>query len=160
MATTVVFWLVIIVMVIGVLGTFLPILPGAPLIFLAALGYGFYEGFRQVTPVTMMILFILMSVTLVVDYLAGVIGAKKYGATRWGTWGSFIGGIVGVVFFNIFGLIIGPLAGAVTGEILSGQKPAEALRVGLGTILGLAGGAVLKFIISLSMFILFLNKVL
>ncbi|MFZ5639149.1 MAG: DUF456 domain-containing protein [Bacillota bacterium] len=155
-----VFWLVIIIMALGVLGTFLPVLPGAPLIFLAALGYGLYEGFRQVTPLTLVILFVLMGLTLLIDYLAGVVGAKKYGATRWGTWGAFFGGVLGVVFFSIVGLILGPLVGAIVGELLAGRKPSEALRVGLGTILGLAGGAVLKFVIALSMFILFLNKAL
>lgn len=160
MLPTVVFWLVIIIMIIGILGSFLPILPGASLIFGAALGYGFYEGFKQVTPLSLIILFILMIFTLLIDYLAGVVGAKKYGASRWGTWGSFIGGIVGVVFFNILGLIIGPFIGAAAGELFSGRKPAEALRIGLGTILGMAGGAIIKLVVSISMFILFLNKVI
>jgi uncharacterized protein YqgC (DUF456 family) len=155
-----VFWLAIIIMALGVLGTFLPVLPGAPLIFLAALGYGIYEGFRQVTSITLVILLVLMGLTLLIDYLAGVVGAKKYGATRWGTWGAFIGGVLGVIIFSIIGLILGPLAGAVAGELLAGRKPSEALRVGLGTMLGLAGGAVLKFVIALSMFILFLSKTL
>lgn len=157
--STIVFWLVIIVMTLGVLGTFLPLLPGAPLIFLAALGYGFYEGFKQVTLWSLVVLFILMILTFIVEYLAGVIGAQKYGATKLGMWGTFIGGVLGI-FVGIIGLIIGPIVGAVAGELAAGRKPVEAFRVGLGTIFGLAGGAVIKFIIALSMFILFLNKVL
>lgn len=157
---TFIFGLVIVIMVIGVLGTFLPVLPGAVLIFLAALGYGIYEGFQQITPLTLIILFCLMGLTMLIDYLAGVIGAKKYGASKWGTWGSFIGGILGAILFSIFGLIIGPFVGAVVGELATGRKPAEAFRVGLGTVLGMAGGAVIKFVIGLSMVIYFLNRVI
>lgn len=154
------FWAALIVMIGGALGTLLPVLPGTPLIFIAALGYGFYDKFNHITPSILVILFILMLLAFTVDYLAGTVGAKKYGATKYGTWGSFIGGVAGVIFLNIPGLIIGPFLGAVIGEILAGKKPEEALKVGFGTMIGLAGGAVLKLILAISMVGVFVTSVI
>lgn len=154
---TFVFWLVLIVMILGAAGTILPVVPGTPLIFLAALGYGLYEHFQNITISVLAVLFFLMVVSLLIDYFAGVVGAKKYGATRYGTWGSFLGGIVGVVIFNIPGLLIGPFAGAVIGELVSGKKIDQALKVGLGSVLGLAGGAFFKFVIALAMIVIYVS---
>lgn len=158
--SSVIFWLALFVMAIGVLGTLLPVIPGTPLIFLVALGYGFYEGFHKVTPLILGILFGLMVITFVVDYLAGVVGAKKYGATKFGTWGSFIGGIIGVILFNIPGLLFGPFVGAVAGEMITGRKAQEAMKVGLGTVVGLAGGAVFKFVFAAAMVAVYVKSVL
>ncbi len=159
MSSIIVFWLVLLIMAVGAIGTLLPIMPGTPLIFLAALGFGFYEHFQRVTPFILVVLFVLTVISLGVDYFAGVIGAKKYGASRYGTWGSFIGGIAGVIIFSIPGLLIGPFTGAVIGEIVSGRNPGEALKVGLGTVIGMAGGAVFKLIIAVSMIVVFLTGV-
>ncbi len=156
---SVIFWLTLLIMLAGALGVFLPFLPGTPLIFLAALGYGFYEGFHQVTPLVLGVLFGLMVITLLVDYLAGVIGAKKSGATKYGTWGSFLGGILGVLFFNLPGLLVGPLVGAVAGEMISGRQFQEAVKVGLGTVVGLAGGIIFKFVFAAAMIAVFLKSV-
>ncbi len=145
------FWLALVVMIIGALGTLLPVLPGTSLIFLAALGYGFYEGFHKITPLVLGILFVLMLLSFAVDYFAGVIGAKTYGASKYGTWGSFLGGLLGVLLFSIPGLLIGPFIGAVTGEIIAGRRADEAVKVGLGTVIGLAGGAFFKIILAISM---------
>jgi len=150
------FWIFLVVMLLGVVGTLLPALPGTPLIFLAALGYGFYEGFAKITPIALGILFVMMAASLIVDYLAGVAGAKRYGASRYGTWGSFIGGVAGVIFFSIPGLLIGPFFGAVVGELISGRNAKEALKVGFGTVLGLAGGAFVKLVIAISMVAVFI----
>jgi len=95
-----------------------------------------------------------------VDYLAGVVGAKKYGATKFGTWGSFIGGIIGVILFNIPGLLFGPFVGAVAGEMITGRKSQEAMKVGLGTVVGLAGGAVFKFVFASAMVAVYVKSVL
>lgn len=154
------FWLTLLIMLVGALGTFLPVLPGTPIIFAAALGYAIYEGFQEITYWVLVVLFLLMAVTFAVDYIAGVIGAKKYGAGKYGTWGSFIGGVVGVIVLNIPGLIIGPFVGAVAGEMLSGKDFNSAFRVGFGTMVGLAGGAVLKFTFAAAMIAVYIKSVL
>lgn len=155
--STFVFWVVLLIMMLGALGTILPVIPGAPLIFLAALGYGFFENFEKVNVTILGVLFFLMVVSLVVDYFAGVVGAKKYGATRYGAWGSFLGGIVGVVIFSIPGLLVGPFVGAVVGEMVGGKKTDQAFKVGLGTVFGLAGGAFFKFVLALAMIIIYVS---
>jgi len=145
-------------MVAGAFGTFLPVLPGTPLIFMAALGYGFYEGFQNITLFIIVILFFLMVLTIAADYLSGVIGAKKYGASKYGIWGAFIGGLIGVIVFNIPGLLLGPFVGSVTGETITGRKVNEAVKIGLGTVVGLAGGAVFKFTVAVAMIIVFITN--
>ncbi len=158
--TNAAFWVALLVMVVGILGTFLPVVPGTPIIFLAALGYGYYEGFNQITPLILGIIFGLMVITLLIDYVAGVLGAKKYGATKYGTWGSFIGGIAGIIFFSIPGLLLGPFVGAVAGELLGGRKADEAVKVGVGSVIGLAGGALFKVIFAVAMVMIFISGVI
>lgn len=153
-------WIALFIMLIGAIGTFLPAIPGTPVIFAAALGYGFYEGFQNITPWTLVFLFFLMVLTFIIDYFAGVVGAKKYGASKYGTWGSFIGGIIGVIFLNIPGLIVGPFVGAVIGEMTAGQNFKTAVKVGLGTMAGLAGGAVLKLLFAVTMIAVFITSIL
>ncbi len=154
-----VFWLVLIVMAAGALGTLLPIIPGTPLIFLAALIYGFYEGFNKLTPLVLVILFVLMLMSFAIDYFAGIIGAKTYGASKYGTWGSFLGGLLGIILFNIPGLLVGPFIGAVAGEIISGRRTEEAVKVGFGTVVGLAGGAFFKVLLAISMITVYVVSV-
>ncbi len=158
--SSLIFWLALLIMLIGAAGTLLPVIPGTPLIFLAALGYGFYEGFHKVTPLVLGILFALMVVTHLVDYLAGVIGAKKYGASKYGIWGSFVGAVIGTALFNIPGLLIGPFIGAIIGEIITGRKAEEAFKAGFGTVIGLAGGALFKLFFALAMIAVYLQSVI
>lgn len=157
--STFIFWIVLLIMVVGAFGTLLPVIPGTPLIFLAALGYGFYEHFQKVTPLTLVILFLLMGISITVDYLAGVLGAKKSGASRAGTWGALLGGILGALFFSIPGLILGPFMGAVAGETMNGKQIQDSLRVGLGTVIGMAGGAFFKFVLAVTMIFVYLIKI-
>jgi uncharacterized protein YqgC (DUF456 family) len=153
------FWIALIIMMIGFLGCFLPILPGTPIIFISALGYAFYEDFQKVTPLILGIIFFIMALTLVVDYISGVMGAKTFGASRYGTWGSFFGGIIGVVLFNIPGLLLGPFIGAILGEKINGTEFKESLKIGLGTVIGMAGGAFFKALASITMIIVFITSV-
>lgn len=155
---TLIIIIVILVMLAGVAGTVLPVLPGTPVIFLAALLYGFYDHFLHVGTGSLIILFILMLFTLLVDYLAGVYGAKKYGATRYGTWGSFIGGIIGVIFFQLPGIILGPFIGAFLGELLADHDVERAFKVGIGTLVGMLGGSVIKVITAIIMVTYFIIK--
>ncbi|GAB4257924.1 DUF456 domain-containing protein [Thermincola ferriacetica] len=156
----VILWISVIIVIIGALGTILPVLPGAPLIFVTAILYGWYEGFNKITPLTLVAMFVLMALVMVIDYVSGSLGAKKYGATKSGIWGSLIGGVIGFMLFNVPGIILGPLVGAVIGEIIAGKNITEASKVGIGTLLGMAVGSAVKFSFAIAMAVLYITKVL
>lgn len=153
-----VLWISIGLMIIGIIGTLAPFLPGTPLIFAGALIYGIYDDFQHLSLMTTGVLFLLMLISILVEYFSGVVGAKSFGASKYGNWGALIGGLTSI-FWLPFGLILGPLIGAVIGELYYRKDFNTALRAGFGTLAGLLGGAILKLIIAIVMVITFLVKV-
>jgi uncharacterized protein len=153
------FWLALIVMLVGLVGNILPIVPGTPLIFLAILGYGFYNHFTSLGIWFILIMGLLTMLSAIADYLGSLYGAKKYGASRLGIWGSIVGGIIGIFVAPPFGILLGPLLGAVIGEMCSGNSTDKALSVGWGTLVGLLGSTIVKLVIGLTMILLFVAKV-
>ena len=85
-----------------------------------------------------------------VEFAGGYFGAKRFGATKWGTFGAMLGAIVGL-FFPFPGLIIAPIVGAVAGELLAGKHLVSAGRAGWGTLLGNLAGMLGKLTIGLVM---------
>lgn len=148
--------LAIVFMLVGLAGTFLPVLPGIPVMFLAIAGYGWYEGFHLVTPKYLAIMGGLTILSVLVDYLAGVMGARHYGSSRTGVWGAFIGGIVGVLVGGPLGLVIGPWLGAFLGEYLQVRDIERAVQVGTGTVIGIFAGVMAKLVIGVVMLVSFL----
>jgi uncharacterized protein YqgC (DUF456 family) len=133
-------WLLAAILVlVGIAGTVLPALPGAPLVFLGLLCGAWADGFRKVGWFTISILAVLMLLTVVVDFLASRWGAKRVGASWLALAGAFLGTLAGL-FFNIPGLIFGPFLGAVAGEWLAVRNLRQAGKVGLGTWLGMILG--------------------
>jgi len=148
-----------ILFIVGLVGTFLPILPGTPLILIGALIYAYFSKFKDVTPTTLIILAILMGIALATDYVSSTIGAKKMGAGKWGMIGALLGAIIGFIVANLAGLIIGPIIGVITLELIGGKRVKEALRSGMGTLLGFVGGTIFKILIAIVMIGIFLIKV-
>jgi uncharacterized protein YqgC (DUF456 family) len=140
----------------GVAGTALPLVPGTPLIFAGALLYAWHSNFARVGWPTLLFLLILTGLSQVMEPLASLIGAKKYGAKSSGLWGAFLGGILGLLVGGIFGLIIGPFVGAFVLEMIRGRNAREAFDVGFGTLIGFLGGMVGKILIALLMIAVFL----
>lgn len=142
-------WLV---MLIGVFGCVLPAIPGAPLVFTAALAHRLYFGEPASASTWMLIvIFLLMLCSLVLDYLATMYGAKKLGSSRNGIIGAVVGGILGLIIFSIPGALLGPFVGAFAGEMLGGKDWKSSGKAGLGATLGLLGGAVGKLACALAM---------
>ncbi|HEX9941816.1 MAG TPA: DUF456 domain-containing protein [Thermoanaerobaculia bacterium] len=125
--------------VVGMLGTVLPALPGAPLVFLGLLVAAWAEGFEKVGWFTLSILGVLTLLTFVVDFFAASLGAKRVGASWLALAGAAVGMVVGL-FFNLPGIILGPFLGAVLGEYAARRNWAQARRVGFGTWLGMVVG--------------------
>jgi len=147
-------------MLIGLAGSILPFLPGSPLILLGAFIYAWHTDFMVITWGTLTVLLVLVILSQVLDYLASILGAKKFGASRWGMAGAFIGGIIGLFFGGILGILIGPFVGKLLLELFRGREMNASLKIGLGTLIGFLGGVVGKFIIALTMVGIFLAKII
>jgi uncharacterized protein YqgC (DUF456 family) len=87
-------------------------------------------------------------VAFALDYIIPAWGTKKFGGSRFGVWGSIIGLFAGLLFFPPFGIIVGPFAGAVIGELVAGQNTESALRSGFGSFAGLLLGTLIKLTVS------------
>jgi uncharacterized protein YqgC (DUF456 family) len=153
-------WLVaVVLMAVGLIGTVLPAVPGTIIILAAAvihqimLGTGRSLGWWNIAA---LVLLTLLSYAL--EFASGYFGAKRFGATKWGAFGAMFGAIVGL-FFPFPGLILGPIVGAIAGELLAGKRLVSAGRAGWGTLLGNLGGMIAKLVIALAMIAIFLVNV-
>lgn len=147
----------LLVMMVGAVGSVLPFLPGVPITYLGFFIYGFASHWHDYGWPTMVGFGLLTAFVLVMDNVAGAMGAKKYGASRAGIIGSIVGAIAGFFFFfGIIGVIIGPLIGAVVFELLFGRTWKEAMRSGWGTFVGFVAGSLFKVMASFIMVAAFL----
>lgn len=152
---SVVLWILSAVLtVFGLVGMFLPILPGAPILFLGLLFGAWAENFQYVGLWTLLILAVMAGLTYLVEFAASVLGVKKYGGSRRAMVGAAVGGVVGL-FFGMPGILLGPLIGAVVGELSLQRTLDEASRAGFGTVVGLAIGLAGKLAIGIAMVGLF-----
>jgi len=140
----------LIILIIGVVFSVLPIIPGQVLSWGALL----ILQLQSNPPFTARFLAIWALITAAVtllDYVVPIWGTKKLGGTKTGIWGATIGLIVGIFFFPPFGLIIGPFVGAYVGELLAGKDSRVAFKSGLGSFLGFVAGTMMKLAISIIM---------
>jgi len=148
---TIVLWIAAgVLIVIGALGLVLPILPGAPLIFIGALLAAWAEGFEYLGTGSLIVLGALAALAVVVDFIASAFGVKRFGASGRAMTGAMLGAIVGI-FFGPVGVLVGPFAGAVVGELTVRRNLAAAGRAGVGAALGLALGTAAKLAIAFAM---------
>lgn len=149
-------WIVAVLLIVGGLaGTILPALPGVTLVFAGLVVGAWADGFERVGGITLGLLGLLTLVSLGVDFAATALGAKRVGATRYAVLGAALGTLAGV-FFGIPGLLVGPFAGAVTGELLSHGEWRRATSAGLGTWVGLLFGTLAKIALAFAMLGVFL----
>jgi uncharacterized protein len=139
-----------ILVLVGLAGTLLPMLPGVPFVFGGLLVAAWIGDFQRIGWPTITILAILTALAMVVDFVATMLGAKRAGASKLALLGAAIGSIVGL-FFGLVGIFIFPFVGAVIGEYLQHQKLGNAGKVGVATWLGLLFGALAKLALALTM---------
>jgi uncharacterized protein YqgC (DUF456 family) len=133
---------------LGIVGCVLPILPGPVLSFLGLLLLALLKHFSPpLTPTLMIVMALLTLVTTAGDYVIPLWGAKKYGTSKWGIWGSVAGMVIGLLF-SPFGMLLGAVIGAVAVEWLIQKEKGKAFRAGWGVIVGSLLGAVLKLGVS------------
>lgn len=134
----------------GLIGAFLPIVPGLPLSYVGLLMLQLTEH----PPFTLRFLVVWALIVLMVQLLeqvGAIAGAKKMGATRYGIWGTVIGAILGFILFPPFGIVFGPILGAYAGELIHKTPSHLALRAAMGAVLGFFVSTLLKVFIALIM---------
>ena len=139
-------WIVTIgLMLAGIVGCIVPVIPGHLLIFGGAVGYRLMVGPEAGIPWwSFVILFVLMAVSQVFEIMSGSLGTKWFGGSKWGAAGALIGGIVGLFFFP-FGLLLGPLIGAFGFEMaFAKKKTRESAVSGVGSVVGIRVGSVVS----------------
>ena len=145
--------------VVGVAGTVLPALPGAPLVFVGLLLAAWADGFQKVGWFPLVLVGLLTLATLAVDLLATSMGAKRVGASGLALAGAAVGTVVGI-FFSLPGLLLGPFVGAVLGEYLARRNWEQAGKAGLGTWLGIVFGTAAKLALIFTMLGIFITAYL
>ena len=153
-----VWWTIsIALMAVGLFASIFPVLPDSLLILAGAyLQHFTIHSAHEVGWWTLGALTVLCVLAHIVDFTAGAMGAKRFGASKWGALGGIVGGIVGTLFFFPVGLFLGPVAGALCAEVIfAGRSLGPAVRSGWGTLLGTTAGMAAKIVIDLTMVGLF-----
>ena len=132
-------------LVASIVGCVLPVLPGPPLAYTGILLLHLTDKVHFTTH-QLIIWLVVVVVLQVVDYITPLLGSKYSGGTSFGNRGCIAGTILGM-FFMPWGLIIGPFVGAIAGEMMGGQNLTQAIRAGIGTLLGYLFGTLMKVVV-------------
>lgn len=145
------------IFMVGLVGSLLPVVPGNFIVWLGVIVHRLWMGAdASVTWKVVILTGILTLFGQIVDFLMGIWGARKFGASWKGAVGAFVGAFVG--FFvppPLFRLIVGPIAGAVVGELAAGRTFRDGGKAGVGTVVGGIIAFALKFGISMCVIALF-----
>ena len=145
-------------MLLGIVGSFLPVLPGPITSWFGLLILHLTDAV-QMNWTFLIITLIIALVIWLLDYIIPAIGTKKFGGSKSGMIGTSIGLIVGLIFLGPFGIIIGPFVGAFIGELLNKSNSKTALKAAFGSFLGFLTSAFIKFIVAVIYLGLFIVKV-
>jgi len=141
----------IICTVIGVIGCIFPAIPGPPLSYAALILLQFAKE-EPVFSKSFLVRFAIFTIVVSLgDYFLPLLGAKKYGTSKYGIWGAIIGMTAGIIFFPPFGMIIGIFVGAILGELIAGKENSMALKAGLATFIGSMAAVLIKLSLSVVM---------
>ena len=132
----------IILMILGIIGCLVPVLPGPPLSF-AGLLFLHFSRFGQFPKSTLITMGVIAVIVTILDYIVPVWGTKKFGGSKYGTRGAMVGLIIGL-FLGPMGIVIGPLIGAFVGEMIFKDDIRYAARAGFGSLIGFLAGIGLK----------------
>ncbi len=148
---TMLLWIVaVMLIVVGVIGTVLPALPGVILVFGGIALAGWIDDFTRIPVWLIVILGVLTALAWMVDYAAAAMGAKRAGASKYAIIGATIGTLLGI-FTGLWGLLFMPLLGAAIGEFIAQRDVRLAGRVGFATWIGLLLGTAIKIAIVFTM---------
>jgi uncharacterized protein YqgC (DUF456 family) len=146
----VLYTLAAVLVLVGLAGAILPVLPGVPLIFGGLWLAAWVDGYQHAGLWTLLAIAVLGALAMLLDFVAGMLGAKRVGASGAAVWGALLGTVVGI-FFGLPGLLLGPFVGALAGELSSGGSVLRSAQVGVGTWIGLLLGTLAKLVLSFAM---------
>jgi len=156
----VVWWVLsVALMLVGLAGTVLPVLPGTALVLAGIVLAAWIDDFARVGGGTLALVAVLAVIAWVLDYVAGLLGAKKAGASVHALIGAAIGTVVGLLM-GIVGVLFMPLVGAAAGEYLARRDERRAVKVGLATWVGIIIGMIAKVVIAFMMIGIFIVALL
>lgn len=157
MALSVIGWILVIALfAVGMAGAVYPVLPGVLAIYFAFFVYGWFFSFELFGPFFWILQTLIVVALMVADYAVGAWGVKKFGGSKLSVWLSTIGIIIGPFVIPAFGLVLGPLLGAMIGELIKGESLSKSFKVGIGSVVGLFSSMVVKVILQLVMIIVFI----
>ena len=155
MNSDILWWLLSVLLIAGGLaGTVLPALPGTALILAGIVLGAWIDGFVRVGTGMLAVITVIAVIAWVLEFVAGLLGAKKAGASRQAIIGAVIGTVVGL-FMGIVGVLFMPLVGATVGEFIAMKDQRRALHVGMATWLGIMAGLLVKVVLAFVMIGLF-----
>ncbi|MEM9686392.1 MAG: DUF456 domain-containing protein [Bacteroidota bacterium] len=146
-------------MLLGILGSFLPVLPGPPFSWLGLLVLYLTKAIPNDWTFLGITFFIALAV-FILDYIIPAMGTKRFGGSKAGIIGTMVGVLVAIIafpIFTIFGIIIWPFIGALVGELINKSNSQNALKAAFGSFIGFLAGTLLKFILAVAYLIIFLN---
>jgi uncharacterized protein len=150
-------WVEIVVallMLAGLIGSALPVVPGTPLILAGAVVYAIATDFTPIGVGRLIVLTLLSIAAMVLAHLASALGVRSAGGSRWAMVGALVGAILGLAVPPA-GLLLGPLLGAIAVELWRTHRLAESVRVGIGAVVGVLAGIVAHVALAFTMVALF-----
>ena len=169
MSLPLLYWLLVAVMVVGIIGAVVPGIPGTSLILIAILIWGAIQGFNTVA-VPLGVTIVVLILGIGIDFFASYLGAQRAGASKWGQIGAIVGLVVGflgllpafLVAGPLVGILVGPLLGAIIGEFLY-RRDLEleprfklSLKAGVGIVVGSLIGNVIQGLLAIATIVVFL----
>jgi len=148
-----------ILVLLGILGGFLPVLPGPPLGF-AGLLLLHFTSLAEFSVTFLVVMGVIVLLVSILDYLVPILGAKRFGGSRLGVVGCVVGLLLGIFIFPPFGIIIGPFLGAIIGELINGDDLNKAVKSGFGSFLGYLFGTGIKLALSFVMAYFYVERLL
>ncbi|MBW4644117.1 MAG: DUF456 family protein [Goleter apudmare HA4340-LM2] len=160
----IIYWLLIAVMLVGIIGAVVPAIPGSTLILTAIIIWGIVSSSFTAIKIPLIVTGIVLLLSIGVDFLAGYLGAKQAGASKWGQIGAFVGLILGFLGFlpalpfggPLLGILLGPLLGAIIGEYLYQRQLRLAVKAGIGIVVGTLVGNLIQGVLAIAAVVVFL----
>jgi uncharacterized protein YqgC (DUF456 family) len=154
-------WYVVagVLIIVGIAGTILPAMPGVPIVFAGMWLAAWVSDYALIGTWTVGLLGVLAGLAVLLDFVAGLLGARHVRATGAALWGAAAGTVIGM-FFGLPGLLFGPFIGALVGEASTGETIQRSTHVGIATWIGLLFGTIAKIALSFTMLGIFVAALL